>query len=308
MLVGEVLPASLTRAALALTDDTDPWVQVVHLFLVGYAANTRAGYERDLADWADWCAHLGVAPLDAHRAHVDLWVRHLTEDLGRERSTVNRKLSAVAGAYRYAVADDVVDNSPVEHIRRPRVDDESQTTGLSREQAAHLRAIAKVDGPRSRALIDVLVLNGLRISEALSIRIEEIRDEGGHQVATITRKGGKKRLVPFGPAVLASFAACAKGRTEGPMFGDLDRHNAYTLVLRLARRAGFRVTPHGLRHTWVTLSRKAGIPLEDVQDAAGHADPRTTRRYDRARHQLDSHPTYRLSAFIGEDSSVIGEP
>lgn len=50
--------------------------------------------------------------------------------------------------------------------------------------------------------------------------------------------------------------------------------------------------PHDLRHAFVTLSLDAGASLRDVQDAAGHADPRTARRYDRARHNLDRHPTY----------------
>jgi len=62
---------------------------------------------------------------------------------------------------------------------------------------------------------------------------------------------------------------------------------AFLTVRRLARR-----------HTFVTLAREAGVPLEDVQDAVGHADPRTTRRYDRARHNLDRSPAYALGAFL----------
>lgn len=50
----------------------------------------------------------------------------------------------------------------------------------------------------------------------------------------------------------------------------------------------------------MTLSHEAGVPLEDVQDAAGHADPRTTRRYDRGRHNLDRHPAYTLVAFLAD--------
>jgi integrase len=53
-----------------------------------------------------------------------------------------------------------------------------------------------------------------------------------------------------------------------------------------------------LRHAFVTLALDAGVNLRDVQDAAGHADPRTTRRYDRSRHNLDRHPTYLLAGFV----------
>jgi site-specific recombinase XerD len=57
--------------------------------------------------------------------------------------------------------------------------------------------------------------------------------------------------------------------------------------------------PHDLGHAFVTLSLDAGANLRDVQNAAGHADPRTTRRYDRARYNLDRHPTYALAGLIG---------
>ena len=77
---------------------------------------------------------------------------------------------------------------------------------------------------------------------------------------------------------------------------------AYKLIQRLAKRAGIAaaasITPHSLRHTFVTEALAAGVPLQDVQDAAGHADPRTTRRYDRSRHNLDRHPTYVLAAHL----------
>jgi integrase/recombinase XerD len=85
--------------------------------------------------------------------------------------------------------------------------------------------------------------------------------------------------------------------------GDrLDRHDAARIVARVAHRAGLakHITPHSLRHTMVTLALDAGVSLRDVQDAARHADPRTTRRYDRARHALDRHATYTLAAFLAE--------
>jgi integrase/recombinase XerD len=86
----------------------------------------------------------------------------------------------------------------------------------------------------------------------------------------------------------------------------LDEPAAFRMVRRLARAAGLdcadRLSPHSLRHAFVTLALDAGVSLRDVQDAAGHADPRTTRRYDRARHNLDRAATYAVAAHLAEDS------
>jgi integrase/recombinase XerD len=80
----------------------------------------------------------------------------------------------------------------------------------------------------------------------------------------------------------------------------LDRHGAGRIVRKTARRAGIAkaVTPHTLRHAFITAALDAGVPLRDVQEAASHADPRTTMRYDRARGSLDRHATYIVAAYL----------
>jgi site-specific recombinase XerD len=80
----------------------------------------------------------------------------------------------------------------------------------------------------------------------------------------------------------------------------LDRHAAARIVRRLAKRAGIdkRVTPHTLRHAFITAALDAGVPLRDVQEAASHADPRTTMRYDRARGSLDRHATCTVATYL----------
>ena len=74
---------------------------------------------------------------------------------------------------------------------------------------------------------------------------------------------------------------------------------------RIARKAGLpapdRISPHSARHAFATGALDAGASMRDVQDAMGHADPRTTRRYDRSRHNLDRHPTYTVAAWLAED-------
>lgn len=94
-------------------------------------------------------------------------------------------------------------------------------------------------------------------------------------------------------------------RTQGPIFlaadgRRLDRHGAGRIVHRIARPAGITkpVGPHTLRHAFITAVLDAGVPLRDVQEAASHAGPRTTMRYDRAHTSLDRHATYIVAAYV----------
>jgi hypothetical protein len=79
----------------------------------------------------------------------------------------------------------------------------------------------------------------------------------------------------------------------------MGRYAVDRMVKRLARLAGItkRISPHSLRHSFITAALDAGVPLRDVQEAASHADPRTTMRYDRGRGSLDRHATYIVATF-----------
>jgi integrase/recombinase XerD len=164
---------------------------------------------------------------------------------------------------------------------------------------------AGLAGGRDHALIRLLALNGLRVSEALGADIEDLGLERGHRTLTILRKGGKVVIVPLAPRTARAIDLAVGERCDGPIFVGadgqrIDRHAAGRIVRRIARRAGIakRVGPHTLRHAFITAALDAGVPLRDVQEAASHADPRTTMRYDRARVSLDRHATYIVATFL----------
>jgi integrase/recombinase XerD len=187
-------------------------------------------------------------------------------------------------------------------VRRPRVSDESPRSGLDRVELGRLLAVANTRGPVAHALVCLLALNGLRVSEACRATAAHLERERGHQVLAVVRKGGKRARVPLAPPTAAAVAALRR-RGDEALLG-LNRFSANRLVHQLVDAVGITgkdITPHSLRHTLITLSLDAGVPLRDVQDAAGHSDPRTTRRYDRRRHSPDRHATYALSAFLEDD-------
>ena len=121
--------------------------------------------------------------------------------------------------------------------------------------------------------------------------------------------------VPLAPRTARAIDLAIGERTDGPVFlaadgRRLDRHGAGRIVRKAARRAGIAktVTPHTLRHAFITAALDAGVPLRDVQEAASHADPRTTIRYDRARGSLDRHATYIVAAYVAGARPVKGIP
>ena len=131
----------------------------------------------------------------------------------------------------------------------------------------------------------------------------------------ITRKGGKVVTIPLAPRTARAIDLAIGERTEGPIFlapdgRRLDRHGAGRIVRRIARQAGITkpVGPHTLRHAFITAALDAGVPLRDVQEAASHADPRTTMRYDRARISLDRHATYIVAAYVAGQPVDPGRP
>lgn len=182
---------------------------------------------------------------------------------------------------------------------------ESHAVGLDRNELGSMLVVAGLGPAREHALMSLLALNGLRISEALGANIENLGIERGHRTLLVRRKGGKIVRIPLAPRTARAVDLAVGERAEGPIFitagGErLDRHGAARIVHRVARRAGIvkRITPHTLRHAFITAALDAGVPLRDVQEAASHADPRTTMRYDRARASLDRHATYIVSAFV----------
>ncbi len=285
---------------------TDPERLALAGFLAGYRGLTREAYALDPRQFTARCRARSLALFAVRRADIESFTWEL-EVRGRARATVTRRLCTIAGFYnyKYAVEEELLEHSPAAHVRRPRLDYESHATALDRNVLGALLVAAGLGPPVEHALISLLVLNGLRVSEATGADIEHLGLERGHRTLTITRKGGKVVTIPLAPRTARAIDLAIGERTDGPVFltadgRRLDRHGAGRLVRKVARRAGIAktVTPHTLRHAFITAALDAGVPLRDVQEAASHADPRTTIWYDRARGSLDRYATYIVAAYV----------
>jgi integrase/recombinase XerD len=113
----------------------------------------------DLRQYMSWCARHRLRLFTAKRVDIEIFGRDM-EANGRARATIARRLCTVAGFYRYAVEEDLLEHSPAAHVRRPRLDYESHVAGLDRNEVGALLVAAGLGTAADHALISLLAING----------------------------------------------------------------------------------------------------------------------------------------------------
>ncbi|MFJ6566670.1 tyrosine-type recombinase/integrase [Streptomyces sp. NPDC091292] len=286
--------------------------------------HTRRAYVRTFKSWEQYARKSKIHPLQAKLPLADAYAKHLAKTPTRKgmppaETTQAQALAAAGSFYTYAARLQAIDSDPFAAVNRPYVDpDYSPTEGMTEEETARLIETARDWAPRSYALVMLLYLTGARVDELLSLNADQLGYDRGHRTLPLTQKGGKKRPAPVPPLALDALLGYLGERTDGPLFvTDSGRLRRWTQPevwkhLRvLARHAGIpqagSIKPHTLRHQFITDNLANGVPLQDVQDAVSHSDPRTTQRYNRRRRQLDNHPAYALAAKLGERLQTAGE-
>jgi integrase/recombinase XerD len=298
------LPATIQPAEQA--PRLDPLHQATAAFLIRYKPVTRRIYQQCLRRYVAWCRLNGLDPMSVTRPHIEGFARQLEMD-DYARTTRAKTISAVCLFYKFAHMDGYLSVDPSINVARPKWPQDSPTLGLTHLQfEAMLHAGSESENPYDFAMVAMLGLLGLRLSEACNAQIEDLGVEYGHNVLIVMGKGEKKDSVPLAPAVHRAIERAVGDRVTGYILlnqwgNKMDGRSVTAALKRLAKVGGVKVArmhPHMLRHTFITTMLDAGVDIRDAQIAARHADPRTTIRYDRARKNLDRHGNYRLAAFM----------
>lgn len=274
--------------------------------------NTRKAYVRGFKRWEAFCRSVNVHPMAAGYPHAEAYARSLD---GGKNTSGAQYLSVASSFYKYALRLRQAQLNPFEGVERPTIDvDHSDTEGLTEDEMATLLITAHKSSRRSYALCMLLYTVGLRIDGALGADVSSLGYDKGHRTITVRLKGGgtsKKALPPITSHAIDEYL---DGRTEGPLFitssgARMGEPEAWKMLRRLAKRAGLpqadTIHPHVLRHGFITDALDKGAALHVVQDAVDHKDPRTTRRYDRARNRLTNSPAYTVGASIAEKLEEI---
>lgn len=266
--------------------------------------NTLDAYWRDVMSWLDFCSRKGIDPSTARRQEAAAWIDDMRE-AGVQSKTRVRRMSSLCSIYRELRREltdrDGKEIPPVVTVRNPfSIDDgprrergnPRKATPVARPDAVKSLVDTCDDSPiglRDRAILRLLWATGIRRSSAIAMQIEDLHEDREGYLTEVHAKGDKRvRLLVRGQAAtaLASWLACLQeaGITTGPLWRSrtaaLSERALWKMLRRRSTRAGIPpVSPHMLRVSFLTYNR-AG--LEAKQEAAGHADPATTRLYDRA--------------------------
>ena len=287
--------------------------------------HTRQGYARDLSQFLNFhgIPRTHVEQLASVRpSHVAAWRDDLRTQ-GAANSTIRRKLTALRSLFSYLQIYGYTGANPAhgKFVKAPAVARDGKTVGLSPRDCRRLLDAPGEESPagiRDRAILGVLAYSACRVGELVQLRVGDFKTTGEHRVLLIYGKGGKERTVPLHlEAVerLTAWLATADIAIDrsGPLFrpartprgNGRDGFQARSLSVRaveqLVRRYAARlkldagVTVHSLRVTALTTARERGADIIDLQDFAGHADPRTTLTYIRSRDRLSKSPAYVLN-------------
>src|SRR5208282_140282 len=284
-------------------------------FFKGQLANahTRKNYAHAVRHFLDWCDRP-----DRHIPLVRITPGHVGDYLaGLELATPTKKLrlAALRKFFDLLVVRHVVVLNRAASVRAERYSVvEGKTPEISAKQARDL--LRSVDpstlvGQRDRAIIAVLIYTAARVGAVARLTLKSLKRDGTQYALRFSEKGGKSREIPVRhdlEQILRGYIEAA-GITDGPLFRTVFRRTGKLtaramsgidicrMMKRRLRAAGLpgEFSPHSFRVATVTDLLEQNVPLEDVQHLAGHADPRTTRLYDRRRRKVTRNIVERIS-------------
>ncbi len=264
----------------------------------GLSKNTVAAYRRDL----DRLAHyLQINNQDWQSITSDdlvlyiAWLRGLNnEDFKIGEASIARNVVALRNFYDYLGTEHNLVNI-AKSINPPKIP-KRLPKALSIENIDNFLKITRSDkyAPRDRALLELLYATGGRVSEIISLKIEDISKSKEFTSLRLTGKGGKQRVVPIGKfaqdALDQYLDSCRpdllKNKSTKFLFlntrgGGLTRQSAWSIVLTQAKSAGIseNLSPHSLRHSFATHLLDGGADIRVVQELLGHASVTTTQIY-----------------------------
>jgi integrase/recombinase XerD len=258
----------------------------------GLAKNSLAAYGTDLRRFGKWLDAQSIETESAKRQHLAKYIQSLRSG-GISARSVARALAATRGFFRFLVAERHLKHDPTENLDNPKLWS-TLPKSLHPLEIDDLLAApdrSTPDGLRDAAMLELLYATGLRVSELIRVKVEDLVLDAGF--LRTFGKGSKERIVPFGES--AGKAMTTYIETARPHFNrrndvhlfltnrgrPMTRQTFWMKIVKYARQAGIRahISPHVLRHSFATHLLENGADLRSVQLMLGHSDISTTQIY-----------------------------
>lgn len=260
----------------------------------GRSAHTVAAYRCDLARW---CEFVGDRPVSAVTSQdVSEYLGSLRQ-AGLASTSVARAFSVLKSFHRYLVDEGIIEADPTGSVMTPNIPSRLPKALSVEEIGLILDSVETetVIGLRDKALLEFLYSTGARVSEAVTMTVDDLVDDGIREFVTVTGKGNKQRIVPLGSYARAALdaylvrsrpvlASRAGGHAElflGARGKPLSRQMIFLIIRSAAERAGVtaHISPHTFRHSCATHLLRGGADIRVVQELLGHSSVATTQIY-----------------------------
>jgi integrase/recombinase XerD len=279
-----------------LTRDLDRYLRHVSIER-GLAQNTVAAYKRDLDGYVEWLGARGIGEIaEVSQQQVSEYVRELgtREESPLTASSLARMLSSVRGWHRFLLEEGRLEIDVARDVKPPKLPSRLPKALSVDQVTALLNAVSggDVQALRDRALLELLYATGARVSEAVSLNVDDVFDE---DIVRLRGKGNKERIVPLGRfardaldayLVRARPVFSVRGVATPALFVGIrgqrvSRQNAWLIIRAAAEKADLvaHVSPHTLRHSFATHLLQGGADVRVVQELLGHSSVATTQIY-----------------------------
>ncbi len=254
--------------------------------------NTLQSYKRDIMQFEEYVEKNRINFLKFNQEDTKAYLKYLQE-VGKKTSTISRNLASLRSFYQFLIRIKKVKNDPTEDIQSPKVEKRVPSVLTSQEVELLLDQPKNVDlkGIRDKAMLEFAYATGMRVTEIISLNIEDVNLE---QAFVICRQGTKQRNIPLGSLSLKALkeyvedarSILIKNDKEKALFVNvngkrLTRQGFWKIVKYYKEQAHITkdITPHVLRHSFATHLLQNGADLKAIQTMLGHSDISSTQVY-----------------------------
>ena len=255
--------------------------------------NTIVSYQRDLLQLVDYLEANGITEaVKVTKTSLNSYILHL-EKSGRATTTISRVLASVKAFFHYELREGKIRKDPAELLKTPKIEKKPPVI-LTEAEVENFLEQPKGQTPkeiRDKAMLELLYATGIRVSELIALKIDDVNMSVGFIVC---RDSSKERMIPFGRVAKQAMQVylsqarefLQKGQPSDALFTNcsgraMSRQGFWKIVKFYGEKAGIQadITPHTLRHSFAAHLIRGGADIQSVQTMLGHSDMATTQVY-----------------------------